>query len=369
MQTEKQSLIETLMRRAVELAASTPGRVSPNPRTAALIFRGNEVIAEGRHEFYGGPHAEINAITNAGEDLRGASMVVTLEPCCHYGKTPPCTEAIIRAGISEVYIGMQDPNPLVSGKGIQMLEKAGVRVRYGILREACEDLNQPFIKMMTRAFPYIAVKAAVTLDGFMADGKGCSKWITSAESRQWVHRMRAQYDAVLIGMGTVLADDPELTVRDAEGENPLRIVYDPRAGLKAESRLVQTVSKAPLCVIAGSESDPQWRQKMEATGVRCIPVMQSGSHGLLDGLRKMGELGVQSVLVEGGAAIHNILAAADEIDRLDYFIAPKLLGQGLASVKVPPRPISQAKAFHAFEWRQSGPDMHFSGTLKHYTGR
>lgn len=368
MQAEKAKHIEALMRLALELAEATPKRVSPNPRTGALIFRGTEVLGQGRHEYFGGPHAEVNAIRDAGENLRGAGMVVTLEPCCHYGKTPPCTDAIIRAGITEVHIGMRDPNPLVAGKGIEILKAAGIRVRCGILRESCEDVNQPFIKMMTVQLPYVIAKAAITLDGFMADSAGNSKWISAPESRRLVHKMRTEYDAVLAGMGTVLADDPELTARDAGGEQPLRVIYDPRGSLETNVKLFQNVAAAPLCVICGNHAREKWKKDMEKHGARLIAVEEDGQKGLAEGLRELGRQGIQSVLVEGGAAVHNMLAAEDAIDRLELFIAPKLLGKGLPAMRIPGRLMPQAKTFYSAQWRQSGPDMHFSGIFKHYTG-
>jgi diaminohydroxyphosphoribosylaminopyrimidine deaminase/5-amino-6-(5-phosphoribosylamino)uracil reductase len=311
MQTEKQRIVEVLMRQALAEAAAGNCRVSPNPRTGALILRKGKVIGKGRHACCGGPHAEINAMQNSSGDLRGTSMVVTLEPCCHYGKTPPCTEAIIRAGISEVYVGMQDPNPQVSGKGIRALKAAGIRVHTNILRKECEALNQPFIKMMTRGFPYIIAKAALTLDAFMADSRGNSKWISGPESRRRVHRMRAAYDAVLVGMGTVLKDDPELTVRDIEGDHPLRVVYDPRGSLQENTKLVQTSAVAPLFVICGMTCSSAWKKKMGKRGVRLITVEEDGRAGLIDGLRKLGAFGIQSVLAEGGAALHGMLTATD----------------------------------------------------------
>lgn len=368
MHAEKSQYIESLMRQALELAVSAPKRVSPNPRTGALIFWNNKVLGQGSHQYYGGPHAEVSAIRNAGGNLQGAGMVVTLEPCCHYGKTPPCTDAIIKAGIGEVYIGMRDPNPLVAGKGIEILKAAGIKVRCGILRESCESLNQPFIKMMTGQMPYVIAKAAITLDGFMADKSGNSKWISSAESRSLVHKMRTEYDAILVGMGTVLADDPLLTARDISGEQPLRVIYDPRGSLSADTKLIQSINTAKLCIICGNHVSEKWKKEMEKYGVKLITVEDTGPKGLTAGLRELGKLGIQSVLVEGGGAVHNMLAEEDAIDRLELFIAPKLVGNGLSAMKIPGRLMPQAKTFYSAQWQQSGPDMHFSGILKHYTG-
>ncbi|MEA2078170.1 MAG: bifunctional diaminohydroxyphosphoribosylaminopyrimidine deaminase/5-amino-6-(5-phosphoribosylamino)uracil reductase RibD, partial [Candidatus Marinimicrobia bacterium] len=259
MDKKNQGSMHTLMREAIRLAGSGTRRVSPNPRTGALVVRDGKIIGRGQHEFYGGPHAEVNAIRDAGSNLHGCEMIVTLEPCCHTGKTPPCTELIIRSGINKVYIGMEDPNPLVAGKGIQRLHGAGIEVVSNVLSEECAELNQPFIKMMTRNFPYITAKSAITLDGYIADEQGHSKWITSDESRKTVHKMRADADAVMVGIGTVLADDPLLTVRDTEGEHPLRIVYDPEGILSCDLNIFRTAKDVPSCVITGPHSTPVWR--------------------------------------------------------------------------------------------------------------
>lgn len=367
MHSEKHG-IEDWMRQALREALAGKTRVSPNPRTGAVIVRNGKLIGRGRHERYGAAHAEINAIRDAATDLHGAQMFVTLEPCCHYGKTPPCTDAVIAAGISEVFVGMRDPNPMVAGKGIKALEDAGVKVHRNILREACESLNQPFIKMMTKGLPYICAKAAITLDGFMADSRGNSKWITGPESRRIVHRMRAEYDAVLVGMGTVTADDPELTVRDAEGDHPLRVIYDPRGSLSPETKLVRSAGLAPVLLICGEHCEKDWQAGMEKNAVRLIRVKEAGTAGLLEGLRELGSYGIHAVLVEGGAATHSLLAAEDAIDRLELFIAPRLLGSGLPFMKFPPRLMPDAREFFDVQWEQSGTDMHFSGKLKHYTG-
>lgn len=367
MQSEKHS-IEDQMQQALREAQAGSRRVSPNPRTGALIVRDGKVIGRGRHEHCGGAHAEINALRDADVDLHGTQMFVTLEPCCHYGKTPPCTDAIIAAGISEVFVGMRDPNPKVAGKGIKALEKAGIKVHGNILREACESINQPFIKMMTKGLPYICAKAALTLDGFMADSRGNSKWISGPESRQLAHRLRAEYDAVLVGMGTVVADDPELTVRDADGDHPLRVVYDPRGTLSPETKLVRSTGIAPVLLICEEHCDEKWQANMEKKAVRLLRVKEEGTAGLLEGLRALGGYGVNAVLVEGGAAIHTTLAAEDAIDRLELFIAPRLLGGGLPFMKFPARLMPDARKFYDLRWEQIGSDIHFSGKLKHYTG-
>ncbi len=366
MTDKKREQAEERMREAIRLAADGTRRVSPNPRTGALILRNGKIIGRGRHECCGQAHAEVNAIRHAGGDVAGCDMVVTLEPCCHTGKTPPCTDAIIRAGIRNVYVGMTDPNPLVSGKGIAILRDAGVRVVENILPEACAALNQPFIKMMTVGFPYVIAKMGMTLDGYIADGRKQSKWITSDLSRKKVHEMRAAADAVLVGIGTVLADDPLLTVRDAEGEDPVRVVFDPEGILSENTRLVRSAGDIPLTVIAGPAATTEWRTRMENMKVRVIATSGIGADGLKDGLKQLGEQGIHAVLAEGGGRLHSMLAERDLIDRLELFIAPELLGGGVRMMPVPPRKVSEALRLVSSAWEPSGPDMHVSGVLRNY---
>ncbi|MDZ7796727.1 MAG: bifunctional diaminohydroxyphosphoribosylaminopyrimidine deaminase/5-amino-6-(5-phosphoribosylamino)uracil reductase RibD [Candidatus Marinimicrobia bacterium] len=353
MDSKKNVLVHDLMRKAIRLAGEGLQRVSPNPRTGAVIVRNNRVIGKGRHEYFGGPHAEVNAIRDAENGTKDAEMYVTLEPCCHTGKTPPCTDAIIRAGIRKVYVGMRDPNPLVAGKGIAALRQAGIEVIDNILPDACSDLNQPFIKKMTQGFPYVIVKAAITLDGYIADEQQQSKWISSDTSRKKVHEMRAAADAVLVGIGTVLADDPELTVRDTEGDNPMRIVFDPEGVLPVTSRLVRGAGEIPLCVITRPSASDAWKIRMEKNKVELIIANDAVSGGLTEGLRQLGEREVQSVLAEGGGKLHGLLAKQGVIDRLELFIAPKLLGEGVRMMKIPPRLMPDPAVFLSHSWQQS----------------
>jgi len=275
---------EKLMLEAIRLAGAGTQRVSPNPRTGALVVRNGKIIGRGRHEFYGGPHAEVNAIQDAGKDFEGCEMFVTLEPCCHTGKTLPCTDLIIASGIKKVIIGMEDPNPRVAGKGIRQLKAAGIEVVSNVLVDECAALNQPFIKMMTENFPYIIVKSAITLDGYIADEQGQSKWISSAESRKTVHEMRANADAVLVGVGTVLADDPELTVRDAEGEHPLRVAYDPEGVLPDQLKMIRSAKDVPTTIITGPHSTPVWKYNMRQNGIQIIETDKLGNQAIFKSL-------------------------------------------------------------------------------------
>ncbi|MCK4812453.1 MAG: bifunctional diaminohydroxyphosphoribosylaminopyrimidine deaminase/5-amino-6-(5-phosphoribosylamino)uracil reductase RibD [Candidatus Marinimicrobia bacterium] len=358
--------VECLMREAIELAKSGVNHVSPNPYTGALVVRDERVIGRGRHEKYGEAHAEVNAIRDAGGNVEDCELFVTLEPCSHYGKTPPCTDLIIQSKISKVYIGMQDPNPLVAGDGIQKLRNAGIIVEMDILHDECANLNQPFIKMMTSGLPYIIAKAAITIDGFMADKSGCSKWISSTESRKTVHEMRAKSDAVMVGMGTVLADNPELTVRNADGMNSARIVYDPRGNISMDTKLVQTAKNIPLYLIAGPDLPKQQEILLQNEGVHIVYCETKGLNCLQEGLKLIGKQGIQSILVEGGGKLHTFLAQEDLIDKLELFIAPKMLGDGVSMMKIPPVLMPDSDRFINYKWKHSGSDMQFTGIIKKY---
>ena len=358
--------VEKLMLEAIRLAGTVKRRVSPNPRTGALVLRNGEIIGCGYHEKFGGPHAEVNAIRDAGANLEGCEMFVTLEPCCHTGKTPPCTDLIIASGIKKIYVGMEDPNPLVAGRGIIKLRQAGIEVVTNVLSEQCAELNQAFIKMMTQNFPYIIVKSAITLDGYIADEKGQSKWISSPESRKVVHEMRAQADAVLVGVGTALTDDPQLTVRDAEGEHPLRVIYDPEGVLPDRLRMINGANKVPTMIISGPHSTPVWKYNMEQQCVKLIQTEKFGNAGLKDGLKQLGQLGYQTILVEGGGRLQSMLAELSCIDRLEIFSAAKLIGKGIRMMEIPARAMDNSLSFIKSTWKQSGPDMHFTGIINKY---
>lgn len=366
MDSKKNILIHNLMRDAIRLAGDGLQRVSPNPRTGAIILRGDKVIGRGRHACCGGLHAEVEAIRDAGGDVRGCEMIVTLEPCCHTGRTAPCTDLIIRHGISKVYIGMEDPNPLVAGKGIKQLRQVGIEVVTDILRDECAELNQPFIKMMTLGFPYMIAKTAITLDGYIADINKRSKWISSAESRREAHRMRAQYDAVMVGMGTVIADDPQLNVRDVPGDDPVRVVFDPAGSLPEQSKLVKSAGTTPLYVITGEKISAKWKKALEANDVQMICEKGDPETVLVRGLRRLGREGIQSVLIEGGGKLQSMLAAGDNIDRVELFIAPKLLGDGIPMMKIPFRFMPDPAEFVSHAWIPHGPDMRFTGIIKKY---
>ena len=359
--------MQLLMREALDMAKGTACRVSPNPRTGAIVVRDEKIIGRGRHESYGGPHAEVNAINDAGGDASGSDIYVTLEPCCHSGKTPPCTQKIISSGIKRVVIGMRDPNPLVAGKGVQQLKEAGIEVIENVLHEDCLELNQPFVKMMQTGLPYVVAKMAISLDGYIADKNGNSQWISNEAARVMVHEMRAKMDADLIGLGTAIKDDPMLTVRDAEGEHPLRVVYDPEGLLPSNLKLVQGAREIKTCVICGPHSTPLWRDKMNNWGIELIECKEPGILNLREGLNLLGERGINSILCEGGGRLHSMLAELDLIDRVNCVIAPILIGSGIRMMRIPERLMPDAQKFKTHTWKQIESDMYFTGILKKYS--
>jgi len=291
---------EDFMRLALAEAEKGRGRTHPNPAVGALVVRGGRVISRGHHEKAGLPHAEVNALREAGRDARGADVFVTLEPCNHQGRTPPCTEALIAARVRRVFFGSTDPNPLVDGHGARRLRRAGVEVHGGILRTQCDASNEPWFKFITTGLPWVVLKAAITLDGKLATRTGDSKWISSEPARRLVHRWRNELDAVLVGAGTVRADNPRLTVRGIRGgRNPLRVVLG-------------TIPAGALLTRQPGES-----------------VAESGP--LRPVLRRLARRGITSVLVEGGATVHGAFLRAKLWDELRLFVAPKIFGEDAIS--------------------------------------
>ena len=317
------------MRRAMELAERGVGFTNPNPMVGAVIVKGGKVIGEGWHERCGEWHAERNAFKNCTVSAEGATMYVTLEPCCHYGKTPPCTEAIIEHGIARVVIGMEDPNPLVAGKGIAFLREAGIEVVCGIEEEALREQNRVFLKYISTRLPWVALKAAMTLDGKIATRTGDSKWITGAEARAYVHELRHRFMAILVGIGTAVADDPLLNCR-IEGRGvrqPIRVVVDSNARLSLESQLVQTAEEYRT-IVAYTRFAPEERVKaLREAGVEML--LCEEKEGLVDVrnlLELLGQFGIDSILLEGGGSLNYTFLAEGLADELYAFIAPKIVG-------------------------------------------
>lgn len=320
---------QDFMRRALELAALARGKTSPNPLVGAVVVKDGVIVGEGYHRKAGTPHAEVIALREAGLRAKGADLYVSLEPCCHYGRTPPCTKAIIEAGIKRVVVACEDPNPLVAGKGIEILRQAGITVDVGVLREEARRLNEVFFKYITTGRPFVTLKAAMSLDGKIATFTGDSKWITGEQARQYAHQMRAEHDAVMVGIGTVLADDPLLTVRlPGEDRRPLRVIVDSRLRIPLESRIVLTAKEFPTVVAAVRHEGNQGKKKsLEERGVEVweLPA-DRGRVDLKALLSELGKREVTSVLLEGGATLNASALEAGVVDKFVFFIAPKIIG-------------------------------------------
>jgi diaminohydroxyphosphoribosylaminopyrimidine deaminase/5-amino-6-(5-phosphoribosylamino)uracil reductase len=316
--------------RARELALRGRGRVSPNPLVGAVVLRDGETVAEGWHEGPGLPHAEAAALSAAGEAARGATLVCTLEPCSHHGRTPPCAAALVAAGVGRVVIGATDPLERDRAQGREVLRAAGIEVAVanGADAEACAELNAPFLTWALTGLPHVTLKLATSLDGKVATAGGESQWISGPESRALVHRWRADHDAVGVGLGTAIADDPRLTARDVEGpvRQPARVVFDSAARLPLRSALVHGAPEERLIVLAAADAPPERVAALEAAGAEVAALAGGPAQRVAAGLRALGERGIQSLLVEGGAELAGALVAADAVDRVAWFLAPMLIG-------------------------------------------
>jgi diaminohydroxyphosphoribosylaminopyrimidine deaminase/5-amino-6-(5-phosphoribosylamino)uracil reductase len=319
-----------MMKRALRLALLGAGRTSPNPVVGAVVVKQGAVVGRGYHKTLGGPHAEVNAIKDAGRSCAGAALYVTLEPCNHHGLTPPCTKAIVEAGISRVVFGMSDPNPDVAGGGCEQLRRDGIDVKGGVLERECRSINQVFIKYVTTGVPYVTLKAAATLDGFIAASSGDSKWITGEPARQFAHRLRSLSDGVLVGIGTVLADDPLLTVR-LRGKKfhrkPVRIVLDSELRIPMDSQLVRSASVSPVMVICGQGAPANKERSLGSAGIEVARVSSGGSGvDLASVLKTLGGKRISSILVEGGGRVLGSFLESGLADDFHFFYAPKILG-------------------------------------------
>lgn len=317
---------EYFMDLALQWAKSAIGQTEPNPAVGAIIVKDGEIVGMGAHLKAGGPHAEVHALAMAGEKARGATMYVTLEPCSHYGRTPPCADAVIRAGISKAVIATLDPNPLVAGRGAKRLEEAGIEVLIGVREAEARQLNEVFNKFITSRKPFVTVKTANTLDGKVATETGSSRWITGEEARHYVHQLRHRNQAILVGVGTVIADNPQLTTRLPEGgRNPIRIILDSRLRIPLDARVL-TDGQAPTWIYTTEEADPEKRERLAAMGIPVIPLSSGPQVDVSDVLAHLGEQQISSVLVEGGSQVNGSFLRAREIDKIITFIAPKLVG-------------------------------------------
>ncbi len=321
------------MQRCLKLARKGEGKVNPNPMVGCIIVRDGKIVGEGYHKAFGGPHAEIHALKHAGKKTNGAILYVTLEPCVHFGKTPPCADAIIQAGISRVLVASMDPNPLVSGKGVKLLRKAGIHVNIGLLQKEAELLNEKFFKFMKTGMPFVGIKLAQTLDGRIADIAGKSKWITSKTARKEVHRLRSEYDSILVGAKTVLHDNPELTVRLVKGRNPVRVVVDGHLSLPTSRSIFNTTFASTwlLTSVKAVKANIQKVHKLISLGVRVFPISSAYNINTKSILRTLASEGISSVLIEGGTSTVDGFVSQSLADKIHLFTAPKIFGGGLNS--------------------------------------
>ncbi len=347
---------EHFMKLCLRLAAKGKGFVSPNPLVGAIVVKNGKIIGKGYHPSFGAPHAEVFALQEAGEESNGATLYVNLEPCVHYGKTPPCTKAIIKAGIKRVVVGMKDPNPLVNGKGIEELREAGIEVKTGVLKEEAERLNEAYVKFISKGIPFVALKMAQSLDGKIATKTGESKWITGGKAREFVHRLRGEYDAVLVGAGTILSDDPSLRAY-GKGRDPVRIVLDGKGVVSPSAKVFQagvrrfvfTTSSAPL----------SWVEGLREKGVEVI-ISEGGRVEIEEMLREIGQQGIASLLVEGGGETAACFLEAGAVDKILFFIAPIIIGGREAKTSVEGRGCQNLKdaiKFNQLKVRKIGEDL------------
>lgn len=318
------------MERAILLAQNGIGRTNPNPLVGAVIVKDGEVIGEGYHEQYGGLHAERNALANCIKDPEGATLYVTLEPCCHHGKTPPCTEAILEHKIKKVVIGSRDPNPLVAGKGAAILKEAGVEVVEDYMKEACDAINPVFFHYIQTKQPYVAMKYAMTADGKIATKSGNSQWITSKQARDHVHYLRNYYKGIMVGIGTVIADDPMLTCRGIDKvRDPIRIVCDSHLQIPLHSKLVQSAKQVPLVVACLKEQERTEKAKqLEKMGAQMIFLPPKDGHISMKALLcELGEQGIDGILAEGGGMIHGTLMKEKLVQCVYAYVGAKLFGE------------------------------------------
>ena len=337
------------MQRAIALAKKGAGFVNPNPMVGCVVVKDNEIIAEGYHEYYGGLHAERNALTHTTADCKGATLYVTLEPCCHHGKTPPCTDIIIEKGIKKVVVGLLDPNPLVSGKGISILQNAGIEVVTGVEVDKIKELNKVFLKYIKTKRPYVILKTAMTLDGKIASHTGDSKWITNEKSRQLVHKLRSEMMGIVAGIGTVKADNPMLNCR-LEGQQttdnrqqsvrqPIRIIVDTKASISLDSNIVKTANEYRTILAIGRDVTPVASEKttaksqqpkadiLKSFNVEILLCEEKDGHvDINDLMIKLGQMGIDSLLLEGGSCLNAAFLEAGCVDEVYAFIAPKIIG-------------------------------------------
>jgi diaminohydroxyphosphoribosylaminopyrimidine deaminase/5-amino-6-(5-phosphoribosylamino)uracil reductase len=333
----------------------------------AVLVRGGNIIATGYHQRAGNDHAEIVALKRAGERARGATLYLNLEPCSHYGRTPPCTLSLIRSGVKRVVVGMVDPNPFVSGRGIRSLRRAGIQVHVGLLGAECQKLNEAFRKFITRRIPFVILKLAASLDGKIATSTGDSRWITETASRRYVHELRNQVDAVVVGIGTVLADNPKLTCRIPGGRDPLRVVLDPHLRIPFRAHLLHERDPEKTIVVTGSRVPIRKVEAIHRFGAQVwrFP-LRGGQIPFSSFLRRLGKMGLLSIMVEGGATTASHALKEGVVDKVLFFYAPKIIGgEGRPMIEaLGIRKISHSRTIRDMEVKRFGKDFLISGYLK-----
>ena len=354
------------MAAALALAERGKGFTSPNPVVGAVVVQGGTVIGSGYHERYGGPHAEVFALAEAGERAQGATLYVTLEPCCVWGKTPPCTDAIVRAGVKAVVVPMEDPNPDISGRGLADLKAHGIEVRTGVLRDEAMRLNAGYVKFRRAGLPHVLLKLAMSLDGRVSAPPGGDRWVSSSESRERVHEMRGEADCVMVGVGTALADDPLLTDRRAgrPTRQPARLILDSSLRLPATSKLARTCGDARTIVACAATADGAAETRLSDLGVSVWRFGDGAGVDLEAVLRRAAQEGHLNILSEGGPRVASSLLGAGLVDRVAFFMAPVLYGAGGADAFGSlERPLREREVFVDAEWTEVGGDMLFEAAV------
>lgn len=358
---------EDYMKRAIELAKLGEGWTSPNPLVGAVVVKEGEILGEGFHERYGDLHAERNALKACKKSAKGADLYVTLEPCCHYGKQPPCVEAIAEAGIRRVFVGSDDLNPLVAGKGIRYLREHGIQVETHVLKEECDRLNPIFFHYIRKKTPYVVMKYAMTLDGKIAAHTGASKWVTGEEARSYVQRERHRYRGIMVGVGTVLADDPLLSCRLPEGRNPVRIICDTSLRTPVMARVVQTANKIPT-ILAVCVEDENRFQPYEKAGCKILTIPKKNGHVDLSVLMmRLGEMQIDSILLEGGGTLNWAALTSGIVQEVHAYVAPKFFGGRDAKTPVEGLGVadpSEAVPLKIKEIRTFGEDLLIEGEVQ-----
>jgi diaminohydroxyphosphoribosylaminopyrimidine deaminase/5-amino-6-(5-phosphoribosylamino)uracil reductase len=360
-------LDEKYMERALELAKKGTGKVNPNPLVGAVIVKNGEIIGEGYHECYGEAHAERNAVKNAKESVEDSTIYVTLEPCAHYGKTPPCVDLIIEKKFKKVVIGMLDPNELVAGKSVEKLKKNGIEVVVGVKEEECKELNEIFIKYITSKSPFVILKSGMSLDGKIATYSGESKWITSKESREDAQNLRNRLNSIMVGVNTVIADDPELTCRINNDKKLIRIVVDTNLRIPLDSKVINNKDK--LTIVATTlNSNENKKKALRDLGIKVIEVSEKNNKvNLKDLLSKLGQEGLDSVLIEGGGTLNFSALEENIVDKVIFYIAPKILGgenskSCIAGIGF--SELNQAVNLKDISYRKIGEDLVVEGYIK-----